>query len=96
MSEELFELGMWGELVGSIVIDIIGMISYLVPGIGESIDIGTAPLNIWWVYEMLTDVEEPEPYVAEVFSAFAGFEELAPFIDVIPSATLAWLYKWVF
>ena len=91
---ELFELGRWSELVGSIVIDIIGVISYLVLGIGESIDLGTAPLNVWWVYAMLDDVEEPEPYVAEVFSAAAGFEELAPFIDVVPSATLAWVYKW--
>jgi hypothetical protein len=90
-------IGKYGELFGSIIIDIVGLASYLIPGIGEASDIATAPINAAWVLDMLNDVEGSEDdLVAEAFATFAGAEELAPFIDIIPSATLAWIYKWFF
>lgn len=95
MADDAYDLGVFGEFIGSVFVDLLGVASYFVPGVGEALDVGTAPLNIWWVYEMMSDVEEPDPYVREVFSAFAGVEELAPFVDIIPSAILTWVYKWM-
>ena len=87
-------LGKIGEFLGSILIDIMGVLSYVVPGIGEASDIATAPITVAWIFEMVSDVEEPDSSAAELLSAFGGIEELAPFIDIIPSATIAWAYKW--
>ena len=90
------ELGKLGEFFGSIVIDVLGLVSYVVPGVAELIDIGIAPLTAYWIFEMLTDVEEPDKYVSGLFSLFGGAEELSVGLDVIPSATIAWVYKWYF
>lgn len=81
------------EFIGSIIIDLIGLLSYLLPGIGESTDIATAPLNLAWIYGMFDD--DGEVTTGEgALSAFGLVEEAAPFIDIIPSATIAWYYKW--
>merc|ERR1719158_1867994 len=64
-----------------IIMDMIGMMSYLLPFIGELGDFGWAPIFAF--------------YLNFMFGSFwitgAGFlEEIVPFTDFIPTATLAW------
>jgi len=86
--------GKTGELLLSLLIDAIGMASYLVPGIGEATDIATAPMNLFWIKEMFNDLDGEDGQVGNALAVGGGIEELAPFIDVIPSATIAWSVKW--
>lgn len=80
------------ELVISVAVDILGLASYFFPAVGEFLDIGTAPLNMYWVYRMLSD--HPSEGEQKVLTFLAGVEELAPLIDAIPSATIAWIVKY--
>lgn len=63
-------------------IDLLGMLSYLIPGLAEATDLITAPLSAALVYI----------FFKRKFSwaAFTLIEELIPMTDVIPSATIAW------
>jgi hypothetical protein len=70
-------------LAASIVIDIIGIITYFVPGLGELFDLGWAPISGFLVYML---------YGSAFFGIANALEELLPFTDFIPAATLAWLY----
>ncbi|CAM9297333.1 unnamed protein product, partial [Phaeothamnion confervicola] len=74
----------WHKLAASLAIDIIGSSSYLLPVIGEAGDLGWAPLQALLIAGMYS---KSSPY-----AAYVGFtEELLPFTDIIPTATLAWL-----
>lgn len=90
--------GKYTELVLSILLDIVGLFSYFIPGVGEATDIATAPLNVAWILEMFNDLEPDEDLGiwGDVVAGLGGLEELAPFIDVIPSATIAWGIKWLY
>ena len=63
-------------------IDLLGMLSYLIPGWAEATDLIIAPLSAALVYI----------FFKRKFSwaAFTFIEELIPMTDVIPSATIAW------
>lgn len=78
------------ELVVSLGVDLLGLVSYFTP-VGELLDVATAPINMYWVYRMLSD--HPSELEQKVLTSFAGVEELAPFIDAVPSATIAWVVK---
>ena len=39
----------WGKLLLSIIVDIIGMMSYLIPGFGEAIDVIWSPVSFYIV-----------------------------------------------
>ena len=86
------------ELVLSILLDLVGLGSYFIPGVGELTDIATAPLNVAWILEMFNDLEEDEDLGlwGDAIAGLGGLEELAPFIDIIPSATIAWGIKWIY
>lgn len=72
----------WKNLIVGIVIDGIGMSTYLVPALGESADLVFAPLQAWYIYNTYGDA----------FMAGVGLaEELVPFTDIIPSCTIAWV-----
>ena len=71
----------------SFLIDLIGMISYPIDfffGFGEVTDLVWAPISGYLVYKL---------YGNFYLSALGFGEELAPFTDVIPTATIAWLYE---
>ena len=63
-------------------IDLLGMLSYLIPGLGEIFDLAIAPISAILVFVLF----------GRKFSwaAFTFIEELVPMTDVIPSATIAW------
>ena len=90
MSDEGLQI--FGELIGSLIVDAMGLLSYFLPIIGEASDVATAPITVAWIFEMVNDVESGGSE-AEVLAGFGGIEELAPLIDIIPSATIAWAYK---
>lgn len=82
----------WGLLIGfvmatkfviSVIIDIIGMATYLIPGIGEFADTVWAPIQGVLMYILYRNL---------IGSGIGIAEELLPMTDAVPSATLMWLY----
>jgi hypothetical protein len=67
--------------VVSLVIDLIGMASYLLPGLGETIDIVWAPISASLLYYL---------YGSWVISIGNLVEEIVPGLDFIPTALIAW------
>ncbi len=75
------------NIFACILMDIIGMASYIIPGIGESID-------VWWaglsgiIFIM---------FFGGRFGMIGGvlnfLEEIFPFTDIIPSFTIAWFIR---
>lgn len=74
---------MWGRLALSLFIDLIGNLSYIVPVVGEVADIGWAPLQTVLIMAMYDTTTPHLKYVSFV-------EEILPFTDFIPSATIGW------
>ena len=76
-------------LVLSILLDAIGMLSYLVPGIGEFSDFLWAPLSGWIMSRMYSNKQ------GKVAAVVQTIEELAPGFDVVPTFTIMWIYTFV-
>lgn len=75
---------MIGKLIVSLIIDAIGSASYLIPLAGEGFDLTWAPISMILVGALYDDVMPNLKYIALI-------EELLPFTDFIPSATLGWV-----
>jgi hypothetical protein len=73
----------WVVLLCCVVLDVIGACSYMLPGLGEATDSVWAPLSAWLLYCLFQSTS---------FSLLNMVEELLPFTDFIPSATLAWVW----
>ena len=75
----------------SIILDLLGMATYLLPVLGEVGDMIFAPLygiSIFIMYRAKT--------LASVIGGLGGMiEELLPTTDFIPSATMMWVYTFV-
>eukprot|EP00928_Gymnodinium_smaydae_P006496 TRINITY_DN12308_c0_g1_i3.p1 TRINITY_DN12308_c0_g1~~TRINITY_DN12308_c0_g1_i3.p1 ORF type:complete len:453 (+),score=67.51 TRINITY_DN12308_c0_g1_i3:78-1436(+) len=78
-------------LIVSVVIDVVGLLSYLgdfeipmVP-LGEVTDVAWAPLSFAFLQEF---------YGSHVTAFFGELEEALPFDDVMPTAGLAWLFSY--
>ena len=74
---------MWAKLVVSLMIDFIGSSSYLLPVVGEGFDLAWAPIQTVLIMAMYDPVTPNLKYVS-----FA--EEILPFTDIVPSATMGW------
>jgi hypothetical protein len=76
------------SLYWCILLDLVGLTSYLFPVIGETIDIVWAPLSGIIFYFL---------FGMKKFGLFGGFfsflEELAPGLDFIPTFTIAWFIR---
>ena len=70
------------KLIIAIGIDLLGYLSYLIPGIAEFADVAIAPISAILVYIFFNKKLK--------WAGFTFFEEILPFTDVIPSATIAW------
>lgn len=70
-----------------IVLDIIGMITYLVPALGEFADVVWAPVSGILFFLLF----------GGRFGAIGGvlnfLEEIIPYTDIIPSFTIAWFIR---
>jgi hypothetical protein len=69
-------------LVMSLLIDLIGMLTYLLPIIGESLDVAWAPISMLLLQHM---------YGNWIISLIGGVEEASFGFDFIPTATIAWV-----
>ncbi len=76
------------DLILSIVIDLIGMATYLIPALGEVGDIIWAPISGYLMTRIYKGVS------GKAAGVFAFLEELIPFTDFIPSFTLMWVYTY--
>lgn len=83
LAEAVLPTDMIGKLVVSLLIDLIGSASYLIPIAGETFDLTWAPISMILVGALYDGVMPNLKYVALM-------EELLPFTDFIPSATLGW------
>jgi hypothetical protein len=75
-----------GKLIVSLLIDLIGSSSYLLPFVGEGLDLAWAPTQTILIMAMYDTVTPSLKYVSFV-------EEILPFTDVVPSATIGWLIE---
>lgn len=75
---------LWGKLLVSLWIDLIGSSSYLLPVVGEGFDLAWAPIQTILIMAMYDEVMPNLKYVSFV-------EEILPFTDIVPSATIGWL-----
>ena len=75
---------LWGKLIVSLLIDLIGSSSYLLPVVGEAFDLAWAPLQTILIMAMYDHVTPNLKYVSFV-------EEILPFTDIVPSASIGWL-----
>ena len=70
-----------------IIMDLIGMASYLVPALGEFSDIVWAPISGYIFYKLF----------GGRFGLIGGvldfLEEIIPYTDIIPSFTIAWFIR---
>ncbi|WP_303319005.1 hypothetical protein Q4Q34_19400 [Flavivirga abyssicola] len=78
------------KLVLSIVLDVIGYISFVIPGIGEFSDIIWAPLSGYIMTRLY------KGNAGKIAGVIAFTEEALPGLDVVPTFTLMWLYTYVF
>jgi len=71
------------RLFVSLAIDFIGSCSYLLPVVGETFDVAWAPIQTVLISAMYDDTTPSLKYIS-----FA--EEILPFTDFVPSATIGW------
>jgi len=76
-------------LIVSLLLDAIGMISYLFPGIGEATDVVWAPVSAWLMTKLYKGKE------GKIAGVIAFIEEAIPGLDAIPTFTLMWVYTYV-
>ncbi|AJR04011.1 hypothetical protein [Siansivirga zeaxanthinifaciens] len=77
-------------LIIGIICDAIGMVSFIIPGIGEFSDVVWAPLSGWIMTKLY------KGNAGKVAGVITFVEEALPGFDIIPSFTLMWLYTYVF
>ncbi len=70
-----------------IVLDGIGMASYIVPALGEFIDVGWAFISALLFNSLFGGK------VGRIGSILNFLEEALPFTDIIPSFTIAWFIR---
>ncbi len=75
----------FGKLIASLSVDIIGMITYLAPGHGELMD---------GVLAFISKAIVNNLYIRNTRSKWVFLEEILPFTDIIPSASIIWCIKY--
>jgi hypothetical protein len=78
------------KLISSILLDLVGMATYLFPIIGESFDIIWAPIAGFILNRMYKGT------VGKVGGIIVFLEEILPATDIIPTFTLTWIYTYYF
>jgi hypothetical protein len=73
-----------------IALDILGAITYLLPGLGELGDIAYAPVQGYFAWMMFGGEKW-----GVVWTGVAFTEELLPFFDFFPSMTVGWFWKFM-
>lgn len=79
------------KLVAAILIDSIGYLSYLIPGLGEVADAFWGSISAILIFILF----KKNIKVAFAGAVFGGVEEITPGLDFIPTATLLWVVVYV-
>ena len=77
------------KLFLGVIFDLIGMISYIIPGVAESVDLIWAPVSGILLAKMYSG------WTGKIAGVLGTIEELIPFTDVIPTFTLTWVYVYI-
>ena len=78
------------KLILGILLDALGLVSFVIPGIGEFSDIVWAPVSGW----LMTKLYKGK--VGKIAGIITFIEEAIPGLDVIPTFTIMWFYTYVF
>lgn len=70
-----------------IALDLVGMGSYIFPGLGEFVDVVWAPLSGYLLYKLFGGT------LGVVGGVIDAIEEALPYSDAIPSFTIAWYLR---
>ena len=75
-----------------LLLDAVGVItsSWILPAIGDFADVLWAPLAAWLMTKMYKGT------AGKVAGVITFVEEIIPYVDIVPSFTLMWLYTFVF
>lgn len=76
-------------LLLSLLFDAIGLVSFILPGIGEFSDIIWAPVSAWLMTKLYIGK------AGKIAGVITFVEEALPGFDVIPTFTLMWIYTYV-
>ena len=76
------------KLILGLFFDFIGILSYIIPGIAEILDVIWAPISGLLLVAMYRGT------TGKVAGIIGTLEELVPFTDIIPTFTLTWLYEY--
>ncbi len=74
------------KLIAAIAIDLLGILSYAVPVLGELSDVFIAPLSALLLYALFGSAK---------ISMLGFAEEFFPFTDVLPTGTIFWFRRYV-
>ena len=77
------------SLIAGVIFDIIGMLSFVIPGVGEFSDVIWAPLASFLIYKMYKGTE------GKIGGLVTFVDEILPGLDVIPTFTLMWIYQFL-
>lgn len=78
------------KLIWSVLFDLLGMLSFIVPILGETFDVIWAPVAGFLLNRMYKGT------VGVVGGIIVFIEELMPGLDFIPTFTLTWVYTYYF
>ncbi|WP_413998843.1 hypothetical protein ACMDB5_13805 [Flavobacterium sp. W1B] len=77
------------KLFLGILFDLIGMLSFSVPILGEFSDVVWAPIAAYLMTRMY------KGNTGKIAGTIEFLEELIPFTDIIPTFTLTWIYSYL-
>ena len=71
-----------------LLFDVVGSLSYLLPAVGEWTDVIWAPVSAFLFYRLFGGK------TGKVGAVVSFVEELFPFIDIIPTFTIGYIYTY--
>lgn len=76
------------DFVLSVILDLIGMSTFMIPFLGEFADVIWAPISGYLLTRIYKGVS------GKMVGVVAFIEELIPFTDFIPTFTIMWFYTY--
>ena len=76
-------------LLLGLLLDLIGMSSLLIPGIGDFLDVIWEPIAGWLMTRMY------KGRIGQAAGVVTFIEELVPGLDIIPTFTIMWVYTYL-
>ncbi len=81
--------GKYRKLLLGLLFDALGLVSFIIPGVGEFSDIIWAPISAWIMTRMY------KGKIGQIAGVVTFIEEILPISDFMPSFTLMWFYTYV-